>query len=162
MSLNAATIEILIAKGLSASDIAELEAAAAYKAPPPPPLVRTSLPEAENARKGSTWRAKAYAALVERDGASCAECGAGERTIWRKAGYNTNEDWGRCEDDRTVSRFVNVNPSSNLEVDHIKPLIDGGSNDLSNLWLLCTHCHKKKTSAEHSARLKAMFAEARR
>ncbi|KOR22809.1 HNH endonuclease [Burkholderia cenocepacia] len=38
------------------------------------------------------------------------------------------------------------------EVDHEVPLEQGGSNDDSNLQLLCDDCHKAKTAAEASAR----------
>lgn len=34
------------------------------------------------------------------------------------------------------------------ELDHIVPLMWGGSNDDSNLQLLCVTCHKIKTSKE--------------
>ncbi|NDD65826.1 MAG: HNH endonuclease, partial [Acidobacteria bacterium] len=35
-----------------------------------------------------------------------------------------------------------------FEVDHIKPLCQGGSNDLSNLQALCKQCHAHKTQLE--------------
>ena len=35
-----------------------------------------------------------------------------------------------------------------LEIDHIRPLANGGKNDLCNLQLLCSSCHKKKTIME--------------
>lgn len=38
------------------------------------------------------------------------------------------------------------------EVDHIVPLIDGGSHAIENLQTLCTPCHKQKTAAEATAR----------
>ncbi|MAJ59069.1 MAG: hypothetical protein CBC48_03205 [bacterium TMED88] len=38
------------------------------------------------------------------------------------------------------------------EVDHIVPLVDGGSHEMSNLQSLCTPCHKRKTAAEATAR----------
>ncbi|MCH2187426.1 HNH endonuclease [Myxococcota bacterium] len=38
------------------------------------------------------------------------------------------------------------------EVDHIIPLVDGGSHDMTNLQSLCTPCHKRKTAAEATAR----------
>ena len=37
------------------------------------------------------------------------------------------------------------------EVDHIKALFNGGSNDQSNLVALCPHCHRKKTVEERLA-----------
>jgi 5-methylcytosine-specific restriction enzyme A len=39
-------------------------------------------------------------------------------------------------------------PESNLEVDHIIPLVQGGSDDDCNLQTLCKPCHLKKTVAE--------------
>lgn len=35
--------------------------------------------------------------------------------------------------------------SESLEIDHIIPLVCGGSNKEQNLQILCTDCHKKKT-----------------
>jgi 5-methylcytosine-specific restriction protein A len=43
----------------------------------------------------------------------------------------------------------------NLEVDHIKPLADGGTDSLDNLQILCTDCHRSKSAAEHRARVQA-------
>lgn len=103
-------------------------------------------------RKGSKWRAQRFYDLCHRDGCSCRECGEKGRRIWRQAGVFNNFDWHRA-------RYTAVNASSNLEIDHIVPLSEGGSNDLENLWLLCVECHKRKTSAERSARLKKLFAD---
>lgn len=38
------------------------------------------------------------------------------------------------------------------QVDHRTPLEQGGSNDDSNLQLLCDECHKAKTAAEAGSR----------
>lgn len=115
-----------------------------------------------SARPHSGWRKGMFRKLVERDGAFCAECREQERRVWRDAGQGwANDDWGADEDGRPISRYSAVNGSSNLEVDHKTPLRDGGTNDIDNLWLLCRDCHKKKTVAEHSARLRRMFAEAK-
>jgi 5-methylcytosine-specific restriction endonuclease McrA len=65
--------------------------------------------------------------------------------------------WGSIE----TGHYTKVHPTSNLEVDHRLPLSYGGNNEISNLWLLCIDCHKAKTTAERSARLKALFAAAR-
>ena len=35
-----------------------------------------------------------------------------------------------------------------LEVDHVTPLADGGTDDLANLQTLCRDCHFAKTQAE--------------
>ena len=114
---------------------------------------RIAVPEPErHPRKGSKWRAKQFEALCSRDGPHCQECHCEHRTIWREAGvYVTSfeEGW----------RYTKVNPSSGLEVDHRIPLSEGGSNDLDNLWLLCRDCHKSKTTAERSTRLKKIFAD---
>lgn len=37
-------------------------------------------------------------------------------------------------------------PISNLEIDHIKAIAQGGTNDIDNLQLLCNSCHKEKDS----------------
>lgn len=45
------------------------------------------------------------------------------------------------------------------EIDHIIPLEAGGSNDRGNLQPLCPECHKLKTGAEQSQRMKALNAK---
>jgi 5-methylcytosine-specific restriction endonuclease McrA len=35
-----------------------------------------------------------------------------------------------------------------FEIDHIKPLTNGGTNDVDNLQLLCKSCHKEKSMRE--------------
>lgn len=36
-------------------------------------------------------------------------------------------------------------PRPDLQIDHITPIIEGGSNDLSNLQLLCARCNATKS-----------------
>jgi 5-methylcytosine-specific restriction endonuclease McrA len=38
------------------------------------------------------------------------------------------------------------------EIDHKQPLWNGGTNDRSNLWALCSACHKDKTAQENNWR----------
>lgn len=38
------------------------------------------------------------------------------------------------------------------ECDHIKPLVAGGSDELSNLQTLCPPCHQAKTAADRCGR----------
>ena len=108
---------------------------------------------------GTHWKRKAFGRLVARDGAACSRCGCSHKIIWRQMGCWSGDQWGNDPWERY--RYTKVNPTSNLEVDHRRPLIEGGDNADANLWLLCCDCHKLKTSAERSARLKALFAEAR-
>ncbi|MBL1171813.1 MAG: HNH endonuclease [Chloroflexi bacterium] len=42
--------------------------------------------------------------------------------------------------------------SDRIELDHILPICDGGTNELSNFQLLCYECHKEKTRLEAKAR----------
>ena len=35
--------------------------------------------------------------------------------------------------------------TDNLEIDHIVPLVRGGSNDLNNIQILCMHCNRTKS-----------------
>ena len=48
-----------------------------------------------------------------------------------------------------------VYPPRFLNVDHIVPLIDGGTDVLDNLQILCVDCHRLKTTAEARARREA-------
>lgn len=40
-----------------------------------------------------------------------------------------------------------------LEVDHIVPVVKGGSDDLDNLQLLCKPCHHEKTRGEFPSQI---------
>lgn len=46
------------------------------------------------------------------------------------------------------ARCRHVFEASDLEVDHIVPLIDGGTDYDDNVQALCIACHKQKTKAE--------------
>lgn len=97
------------------------------------------------ARLTTQRRRQVFKTLAHRDGKQCRRCGAGHRTIWRPAGiFSTSGPDGH--------RYTRVNPSSNLEIEHILPLSHGGTNDISNLQLLCIDCHKLKTGSERTSR----------
>lgn len=76
----------------------------------------------------------------KRDRGVCAECGVDTYLVRRAVR-------GRGMTRKLRERgFV---PRRSLwELDHIVPLIDGGSHDVSNLQTLCTPCHKRKTARE--------------
>lgn len=105
-------------------------------------------------RKPTSWRKRAYKRVAERDGAACAVCGAPEGYTYRKGGLSGS--YGESGDFRQI-----VYRCSNLELEHQVPLHLGGTNDDENLKLLCSDCHRAKTSVEQSQRLKRLFAEAR-
>ena len=44
------------------------------------------------------------------------------------------------------------------EVDHIKPVQQGGKDDFANLQVLCSECHKKKTRIEVTGHIKGRIA----
>lgn len=122
--------------------------------------LKTSVPVEDRVKRatGKHWRRQMAERVAERDGAFCAECGSADRVVWRNIGYGAGDQWGDNPWER--HQLTRVHPCSALELDHKTPLSQGGSNNLDNLWLLCVPCHKRKTSAERSARLKRLFAEA--
>lgn len=101
-------------------------------------------------RKDSKWRDRVFYQLCIRDGPCCSKCDAKIHKVWRKHSTGLSLDNYHC---------TLVYCTTNLEVDHIVPLSEGGSNEYDNLWLLCRQCHKEKTAAERSGRLKRLFAE---
>lgn len=48
---------------------------------------------------------------------------------------------------------ANCSTWTTVQVDHRLPLADGGSDDWSNVQLLCVPCHAAKSAAEHRARM---------
>lgn len=143
MSLNSAALKMLVDKGLSAEDI--LEFAYALEGGRPKQRIDTAAENDRTPRLSSEQRRARYAALTERGGPICSDCGCGEETIWRRMGVNGGPG----------EQYTRVHPTTNLEVDHRTPLWAGGDNALSNLWLLCIDCHKRKTAAEAGQRRRA-------
>jgi 5-methylcytosine-specific restriction enzyme A len=69
---------------------------------------------------------------------------------------NTNQHKSKRILNQTTKKVVAANQKWNCkmcnnildasyEVDHINPLYNGGTNDISNLQALCRNCHGKKT-----------------
>jgi hypothetical protein len=48
----------------------------------------------------------------------------------------------------------NVSLTEKYELDHIKPVSNGGGNDRKNLNMLCVACHREKTDNEHTEYIK--------
>lgn len=110
-------------------------------------------------RLSTKWKKRAFQRIGLRDGFRCGRCGCVHRVVWRAMGQWSGAQWGDDPWERAI--YTKVISTSNLELDHKVRLIDGGSNADDNLWLLCSDCHKSKTSAEQSAHLKRLFAEAK-
>jgi 5-methylcytosine-specific restriction endonuclease McrA len=86
----------------------------------------------------------------KRDRGRCAECKLDTNALRRKIRAMGR---GRTQE---LCRLGFKPRKSLWELDHIVPLVDGGSHDLDNLQTLCTPCHIKKTAEE--ARLRAARA----
>ena len=56
-------------------------------------------------------------------------------------------DEGRC-------RMCGLRVGESGEIDHIRPIADGGTSDLENLQLLCSSCHSRKTTHSNRRRRK--------
>jgi 5-methylcytosine-specific restriction endonuclease McrA len=68
-------------------------------------------------------------AVLERDGRACRQCG------WRP---------GDVEGTVRISRRTRLPVLRMLEIDHIHPVVLGGTNDIGNLQTLCTLCNVRK------------------
>lgn len=95
-------------------------------------------------RTGTHWKRKMRAALSDRDGACCRQCGVAEGQRWRDLGR-----FGNFDRDGVYSKVILC---STLAIDHVVELADGGTDDLGNLQLLCHICHLAKTVASKRAR----------
>ena len=77
-------------------------------------------------------------ATVERKRGSA---GVRDRNLIRK------RDCGLCQACKAQGKV-----SIGTDVDHKRPLWDGGSDEPENKWLLCGECHQKKTAEEAKQR----------
>ena len=72
--------------------------------------------------------------------------------IYQRAIYFNNKDSNRWEifnRDNFTCQYCGRNPTENkvkLHLDHIKPKIDGGTDDLENLVTACTQCNLGKST----------------
>ena len=51
---------------------------------------------------------------------------------------------GRCQSKNCTKEKLNFMPFDMLEIDHMQPISNGGSNDFDNLQLLCRNCNSSK------------------
>lgn len=61
--------------------------------------------------------------------------------------------------ERDYYKCVECESDNKLVVHHIKPLVFGGNNDVSNLETLCIKCHKKKHNLINNNELGSLFDE---
>jgi 5-methylcytosine-specific restriction endonuclease McrA len=76
------------------------------------------------------------------------------RAYWRShdalypGGSAASREWKWLADavrERDEHACVVCRSTEALQVDHIRPLSQGGANQWSNLWTLCKLCHSSKT-----------------
>ena len=75
---------------------------------------------------------------------------------WRKGERPSRRQWGKVRLqvlDRDSWRCQKCGKAALLEIDHVKPLDDGGAvYDLVNLQTLCRSCHFDKSRGERRGR----------
>jgi 5-methylcytosine-specific restriction endonuclease McrA len=108
-------------------------------------------PECVDAYNASDPR-EARRRVRHRDRGRCAECGLDTYALRRKL---------RGRGSHRKLRELGFQPRKSLwELDHIVPLVDGGSHDASNLQTLCKPCHTRKSARETAERAGRKRAEA--
>lgn len=112
---------------------------------------------------GATHPQEIRRLVLLRDGGACALCGRACEAIRRKI-YDRlcRNDIGALRLRRLLQRFrlplaTWFDVRSLWEADHIQPVVEGGSHDLTNIRTLCVLCHKQETAKLH-ARLRAARA----
>ncbi len=82
--------------------------------------------------------------VQRRDGGVCANCRVDTNALRRS--LKGRGSWARM-------RALGFAPRRSLwELDHVVPLIDGGTHALSNLQTLCVPCHRAKSAREQRER----------
>ena len=75
---------------------------------------------------------------------------------WESRNLIDRKRWGLLRQiilDRDGHRCRSCGRPGRLEVDHVRPIQDGGDKyNPANLQLLCRHCHHDKTRSENLAR----------
>ncbi|MCP4566069.1 MAG: HNH endonuclease [FCB group bacterium] len=86
-------------------------------------------------------------AVLDRDGGVCAMCGTDTVMLLSSIKLFLYREVSREEMMRAMGfKFVYGTLHTTWEMDHIKPLVMGGSSDMENLRTLCVPCHKKETA----------------
>jgi 5-methylcytosine-specific restriction protein A len=73
----------------------------------------------------------------------------GYNAAWQRLRLMTLRAHPLCAD---PFRVHVASPALASEVDHIRPLADGGTNDAHNLQCLCKSCHSRKTREDMQRR----------
>ncbi|MBS7805540.1 HNH endonuclease [Rhizobiales bacterium TNE-4] len=56
---------------------------------------------------------------------------------------------------------IKITPGKRWDLDHVTPLSLGGSNDTTNLQVLCQACHTQKTKSDVSTHAKTLRIQVR-
>lgn len=72
-------------------------------------------------------------------------CARGYDRHWQKLRLTVLNEEPLCRICRATGRV-----EAAYHVDHIKPLVDGGTHDRDNLQPLCAACHNRKTKADNA------------
>lgn len=100
---------------------------------------------------------RAEQTLYERQGGACAICG----TVLAELGEMEERDAEWNLTGRMRPHWFVVPGSPRTEVDHVLPVVDGGTNVVENLQIICNDpCHKEKTAREARERAAVRRAEA--
>ena len=103
---------------------------------------------------GSSANRSARRRVLSRDKGVCAACGEDTEALRKQ---RLNDIWGW----NARVRGLGYNPQQSLwEMDHMTPLVDGGSSGMDNLQTLCQPCHLIKTMAENRGREQARREQA--
>lgn len=93
--------------------------------------------------------------LLERQEGKCAVCGT------EIACLGEHKEWAEDFESFEMVPYWVIGPEHpRIDIDHVLPVVDGGTNLLENLQAICNDpCHKEKTAREARERAKARRAE---
>jgi len=82
--------------------------------------------------------------IYERDEYTCQHCGRIGEFIWRFGKPCVVDNPDNIIFKRSYYNGSDVIP---FEIDHVKPVVEGGDNSIDNLQLLCRFCNRSKGSS---------------
>lgn len=94
--------------------------------------------------------------VLARDGGICAACGRDtHRWVLRRGSRRRRRNWPGIPPESFAGPWCDFEWRYRAvwELDHIIPLIDGGTHELANMQTLCVPCHRAKTKRETATRV---------